>query len=164
MKTEQPHGEKGHINIYTRDHDAAITNYGQHDRVVAFLPQGDELYIRVDHLWKLGEPTDEQILTAARKDQDIKGRWVLDRADHWDDGSSTDYHFRRFVGNRYHISHPRTATATVETAQRAADYLFAYRHSTDFHEYRVLDMQTGKIYAPKNSDTHNAIELAETAQ
>lgn len=111
MKTEQPHGEKGHINIYTRDHDAVITNYGQHDRVVAFLLQGDALYIRVDHLWNLGEPTEAQILTAARKDQDIKGRWVLDRADRWDDGSSTDYHFRRLAGGRYHISHPHTATA-----------------------------------------------------
>lgn len=94
MKNE-PHGERGHINIFTRDHDSVITSYGKHDRVVAFLPQGNELYIRVDHHWQLGEPTHAQILGVARKDQDIKGRWTFDRADRWDDGSSTDYFFKR---------------------------------------------------------------------
>lgn len=95
MKTQQPHGEAGHLNIYTRDHDSVVTAHGTHDRVVAFLPQGTALYIRVDHHWNLGRPTPEQVLTAARKDQGITGRWTLDRAEPWDDGGSTDYHFVR---------------------------------------------------------------------
>ena len=94
MKRE-PHGEPGHVNIYTRDHDSVITAHGQHDRVVAFLPQGDGLYIRVDHKWNLGEPTEAQILAVARKDQGVKGKWKLDRKTPWADGSSTDYEFVR---------------------------------------------------------------------
>ena len=164
MTNKDPHGEAGHLNVLTRDHDSIVTHYGQHDRVVAFLPQGDELYIRVDHKWQLGEPTEAQILDVARKDQGVRGRWVLDRAERWDDGSSTDYHFRSALSSRYRISHPRTATVCVPTAQRAADYLFAYRNSPDFNDYRVLDIESGKIYQPKNSDSHNAIELEERAQ
>lgn len=96
MKTTyEEHHEPGHLNIYTRDHDSVVTNYGKHDRVVAFLPDADGLYIRVDHRWNLGEPTVAQILEVARKDQGIKGRWSLRLADKWDDGSSTDYHFDR---------------------------------------------------------------------
>ena len=93
--TDQPHGERGHLNIFTRDHDSVVTNYGQHDRVVAFLPGPVELYIRIDHHWNLGEPTHAQILDVARKDQGVKGRWTFARADRWDDGSSTDYFFTR---------------------------------------------------------------------
>lgn len=159
MKTQQPHGEAGHLNIYTRDHDSVVTGYGQHDRVVAFLPQGNALYIRVDHLWKLERPTPEQVLTVARKDQGVTGRWVLDRAEPWDDGSSTDYHFVRATAGRYHIVHPNTATATMPTMQRAADYLFNFRNSPDFTDYRVTDTDSGLVYAAKNSDAFDAIEL-----
>lgn len=94
MKRE-PHGEPCHVNIYTRDHDSVITAHGRHDRVVAFLPQCHTLYIRVDHKWNLGEPTESQILTVARKDQGVKGRWKLDRKTPRADGSSTDYEFAR---------------------------------------------------------------------
>lgn len=66
--------------------------------------------------------------------------------------------------NRYRISHPRTVTVTVPTAQRAADYLFNFRNSPDFEQYRVLDIESGKIYQPKNSTSLNAIELTECAQ
>ncbi|MNC58125.1 hypothetical protein D3C75_1078340 [compost metagenome] len=89
------HNEKGHLNIFKRDHDSVITGFGKHDRVVAFLPNPEGLYIRVDHLWKLGNPSHEEILKAAKKDQGIGGKWVLDKCEPWDDGSSTDYYFKR---------------------------------------------------------------------
>lgn len=63
--------------------------------------------------------------------------------------------------NRYRISNPNTATVNVATAQRAADYLFSFRNSPDFDQYRVLDIESGKIYKAQNSDSFNAIELFE---
>ncbi len=92
---KQAHGERGHVNTYTRDHDSVITAFGKHDRVVAFLPDNEGLYARVDHKWSLGEPTESQILAVARKDQGVRGKWRLDRREPWNDGSSTDFHFVR---------------------------------------------------------------------
>lgn len=89
------HGERGHLNVLTRDHDSVVTSYGKHDRVVAFLPGPVEFYIRVDHKWDLGAPSLAQILTVARKSQGISGRWTLDRTESRPDGSSTDYFFVR---------------------------------------------------------------------
>lgn len=92
---KQPHGEPGHLNTMTRDHDSVVTSFGKHDRVVAFLPNHEGLYVRVDHKWQLGGPTEAQILDVARKDQGVRGKWRLERREPWDDGSSTDYHFVR---------------------------------------------------------------------
>ena len=92
----QEHFEKGHVNTYTRDHDSVITNFGKHDRVICFIDSATRnLEARVDYLWKLGRPTIQEILTVARKDQDIKGKWIFDRADEYDDGRSTDFYFKR---------------------------------------------------------------------
>jgi hypothetical protein len=61
---KQPHNQPGHLNIYKLDHDDVVTGYGKHDRVVACLPQYHEdirevaVYVRVDHKWNLGMPTD----------------------------------------------------------------------------------------------------------
>lgn len=87
------HGEPGHFNYCVRDHDSCVTGFGVHDRVAAFLPDHEGLYLRVDHKWKLGEPTIEQILRVARVDQEVRGRWYFDRKETADDGSSTDYYF-----------------------------------------------------------------------
>lgn len=95
MKRRQEHNEPGHLNTLVRDHDSVVTGFGQHDRVVAFLPQGASLYIRVDHKWQLGEPTVSQVLEAARKNQGISGRWSLVSTEGWVDGSSTDYLFEK---------------------------------------------------------------------
>lgn len=67
----------GHLNVHVRDHDRCITGYGTHDRVVAFLPVGDTLDCRVDHKWQLGMPTADQVLSVARKDQDVGGNWCV---------------------------------------------------------------------------------------
>ncbi len=72
-----PHGEAGHLNIFTRDQDSVITGRGKHARVIAFGPSGEELYMRVDMLWGLRMPTEREMLTAARKDQGLTGRWKL---------------------------------------------------------------------------------------
>ena len=87
----------GHLNVLVRDHDSYVTGHGKHDRVVAFCPQGNEMYCRVDHKWNLGAPTPTQILKVAKRDNgnDQRGRWVLDRAESWGDGKSTDYYFKR---------------------------------------------------------------------
>lgn len=77
--TREPHGLPGHINIYVRDHDSPITARGRHDRVIAFLPDVDGLFMRIDHCHGLGMPTPAEMLTAARRDQGIRGRWTLDR-------------------------------------------------------------------------------------
>lgn len=89
------HGEAGHVNVLTRDQDSIVTGFGKHARVIAFLPQGNELYIRVDHVWGLPRPTEQQILHVARKDQGLRGRWKLARSQDWEYGgiARTDCYF-----------------------------------------------------------------------
>lgn len=62
---------------------------------------------------------------------------------------------------RYRITHPRTVTVNVDTAQSAANFLFWVRHWQDWTDYRVTDTRTGKVYAPKMCETLNGIELSE---
>lgn len=63
--------------------------------------------------------------------------------------------------NRYTITHPKTPTVTVPTLQRTGDFLFAFRNSPDFEQYRVTDSRTGRVFAPKNCDGLNGIEFSE---
>ena len=87
----------GHLNVLIRDHDSAVTDFGKHDRVVAFDPRGNELYMRVDHKWCLGMPTPSQMLKAARLDNGLRGRWILERIEPRDDGHATDVFFTRAI-------------------------------------------------------------------
>lgn len=72
--------EEGHLNSYVRDHDSIVTGYGQHDRVIVCQPKYDPyfdqevVYVRIDHLWDLEWPTEQQIRKVMRS-QGIKGRW-----------------------------------------------------------------------------------------
>ncbi len=89
------HGCFGHLNLLKLDQDSVITNYGKHDRVVAFQPDSEGLYCRVDHLCNLGEPSHEEILQVARKNQGIKGKWKFLKSEKWQDEKSTDFYFVR---------------------------------------------------------------------
>jgi hypothetical protein len=86
---------EGHLNVGVRDHDSIVTGFGQHDRVVCFLPDAEGLYMRIDHKWGLGMPTERQMLRVARKDQGVRGSWVLDRIVPWDSKPCSDVYFRR---------------------------------------------------------------------
>jgi len=74
---------QGHFNTKRKDHDDICTHFGLHDRVMTTLPQYDEgldqiaLYARIDHVWGLGMPTDDQILDICRKHDNTKGKWKL---------------------------------------------------------------------------------------
>lgn len=95
------HGKFGHFNVLTLDHDSPCTGYGKHDRVMTTLPGHDNefgervLYCRVDKVWNLGIPTEEQILQVAREQDGTKGNWVLLKSEEWDNGKSIDYYFKR---------------------------------------------------------------------
>jgi hypothetical protein len=80
MKTTQnPHGIPGHVNIYTLDHDSKITGRGCHARVIAYQPSGSGFMARVDLCWPdLREPSTKEVLKAAKADQGIPGRWIVD--------------------------------------------------------------------------------------
>jgi len=67
----------GHLNVFVKDHDSYVTGNGKHDRVVVFEPDRHGMYVRVDHNWNLGMPTNKQILDIARKKEGIRGRWKL---------------------------------------------------------------------------------------
>lgn len=99
LSTESPksHGLAGHLNIYVRDQDRAVTGHGAHFRVVAFLPDAQGLYCRVDHKNGPRMPTPREVLRAARRDQGVKGRWLLHTAAEHPDGKATDFHFARAV-------------------------------------------------------------------
>ena len=87
------HGKFGHCNVLKLDHNSVITGKGKHDRVICFLPDGEGLYCRIDHVWGLNTPTHAEILKVARIDQGVKGRWKFDRSEIHDDGRATDYYF-----------------------------------------------------------------------
>lgn len=89
-----PHGEDGHLNVFKRDQATAVTGYGRHFRVVAFLPDVEGLYCRVDHKNGPRMPTPDEVLLVARKDQGIKGRWRFDRSVEHADGKSTDFWYQ----------------------------------------------------------------------
>ena len=99
------HGREGHLNIVIPDECDAVTSYGKHARVVAFHPDHDGLYVRVDRASKvrrvdslypnLPDPTISQILAVARKDQGVKGKWKVRSIEEHRDGHSVDYHFDR---------------------------------------------------------------------
>ena len=90
------HGEQGHLNIYERDHDSVVTGKGKHDRVVAFLPGYSEevdaiaIYVRIDHKWSLGMPSDKQVIAAFKQDQGIKGRWTKVLEKPWTESNATE--------------------------------------------------------------------------
>lgn len=86
-----PHNQPHHLNIFKRDHDSVITDNGKHDRVIAFRPGPNGLYCRVDHVHNLGTPTPEQVLTVARKDQGLHGKWKFNHTDVGEE--STDFFF-----------------------------------------------------------------------
>lgn len=97
-----PHNKTGHINIYKLDHESVITSHGKHDRVIAFLPMFEQehgktcLYCRVDTHHKLGIPSEQQILTVARKDQGVKGRYkLIEKSEIYGQNSSIDFIFEK---------------------------------------------------------------------
>lgn len=94
MSTLNP---EGHLNVYVRDQESVVTGYGTHDRVVCFQPGIDGLYMRIDHKWGLGIPSVSQMLTVARKDQGIRGKWRLSSVLTWGDGKHTDVMFVRVL-------------------------------------------------------------------
>jgi len=87
------HGKFGHVNVLELDHESYITGYGKHDRVVAFIAENNQCYVRVDHVWELGMPTEKEILKVMRKDSEIKGRWKILSLEKESDGSSTHITF-----------------------------------------------------------------------
>lgn len=83
------------LNIYTPDKESYVTGFGAHDRVIAFCPDSEGLYCRVDHLWNLPQPTEKQILEVARKQNgSLRRGWKLASVTPWDNGKSTDYLFK----------------------------------------------------------------------
>jgi hypothetical protein len=95
MMTRNEHGETGHLNVYIRDQESSVTSYGTHYRVIACLPDAKGLYCRVDNKNGPRAPTIAEILTVARLDQGVRGRWILANTAEHSDGKSTDYHFKR---------------------------------------------------------------------
>ena len=84
------HGYFGHLNVLKLDHDDICTHYGKHDRVVTFLPQYEEsinaisVYVRVDHVWQLGMPSENDIRDIVRKHDGTKGRWHITKTESCD--------------------------------------------------------------------------------
>lgn len=85
-----------HANVNVKDHDSHITGFGQHDRVIAFMPEGGKLYCRVDHGWGLGAPTARQVLAVAQRTNGQRYRgWTAVSVENWDNGNCTDWYFSK---------------------------------------------------------------------
>lgn len=98
------HNRPGHLNVCVLDQDDVVTGFGKHARVVASHPDHEGLYVRIDRPAKvrasgdfqypnLPDPTDREILTVARKDQGLRGRWKIRSREEWNDGNSIDCYF-----------------------------------------------------------------------
>jgi hypothetical protein len=74
---KQEHFEKGNLNICTKDQDSFVTGYGKHARVVAFIPDSEGLYCRVDYVCGLPAPSDKEILKVAKYYGEVRGGWKL---------------------------------------------------------------------------------------
>jgi len=56
-----PHGEEGHLNIYTKDQDSDVTGFGRHNRLIVFGDVKDStVEIREDIRWDLPLSTEAQ--------------------------------------------------------------------------------------------------------
>lgn len=97
MTSNEPHGQEGHLNSHVLDQDSPVTDYGQHYRVVAFLPDADGMYCRVDHKHGHRFPTVAQVLRVAKRSQGVGGHWTLASYEEWSDRSATDMRFTRSV-------------------------------------------------------------------
>ena len=97
MKIEQPHNQKGHFNTYRLDHNSVVTGKGKHDRVMACCPEGNEAYARVDTKWKLGFPTDKQIIKVFKEVNNVKGKWRVKLVDNYDCGQHADIYLEKII-------------------------------------------------------------------
>lgn len=97
IESGQLHGQEGHLNVCVLDQNSPATGFGDHARVVAFCPKGNALYCRVDLMHGLPEPTPEQVLKAARLDNDLRGKWKLSKVDPYETNGvgRLDFHFER---------------------------------------------------------------------
>jgi len=96
--TDGWHGCYGHINVLNLDQESSCTGYGEHNRVVAFCPEGNTMYARIDRVWNLNDPTDAQIIKTCRAQNvidDMRGKWRVVERDEWDDGSAVDIKLER---------------------------------------------------------------------
>ena len=73
----------GHFNLFVKDENSYVTNYGKHYRVAAFCPQGNEAYCRIDRVHGENEPSNEDILRVFKKDTDATGKWIVERREEW---------------------------------------------------------------------------------
>ena len=89
------HGLFGHLNVVKPDHKTSVTNFGKHDRVVAFYPEGNTAYCRIDHVWGLGSPNDAEIIKEFKNRNNLRGRWKVVSRELYDDEKSTDVTLER---------------------------------------------------------------------
>jgi hypothetical protein len=61
----QEHGEQGHLKAMA-------------------------VYVRIDHKWQLGMPTDKQVITAFKKNQGITGSWKKALETEWSEFNATE--------------------------------------------------------------------------
>ena len=95
--TIEPHNQKGHLNIYVLDQNAVYTGYGKHSRVLAFQPDSEGMYCRVDIKHNLPEPSLGQIKKVAKEHQGIKGVWELVSKEYYNNSTTIDYNFKRII-------------------------------------------------------------------
>lgn len=94
IEAHAPHGQEGHINVFVLDEESPCTGFGKHNRVVAFLPDVEGLYVRVD-LQGRRMPTDSEILRVAKLHQGVGGRWKRCREEWHTHKRSLDVYFSR---------------------------------------------------------------------
>ena len=93
MMNRDPHGQQGHLNIYTLDQDSVVTGKGKHARVVACCPDGQEAYCRVDFRHNLRRPSDREIVDVFKAVNTIipaRGRWTVFSRTEWPCGTRED--------------------------------------------------------------------------
>lgn len=60
---------------------------------------------------------------------------------------------------RYSVTHPKTCTVNFDNMQKVGEFLFNFKNSTDFSEYRIIDNRDSVEYCVKCLNDLNGIQF-----
>lgn len=89
------HGKFGHLNVLKMDHEGACTGFGKHNRVISFCEDHEGFYCRVDRVWELRDPTDEEIIEVVKSEQGLNCNLEIYKTDEWESGDCYDIYLKR---------------------------------------------------------------------
>ena len=84
------------LNTEVHDLDSVVTGYGAHNRVVVFSLENNQCYCRIDALYDLPTPTEQDIIKVMKNGlEQIKGRWTIVKRTMWGNEKHEDIYLEK---------------------------------------------------------------------